>query len=235
MDGPWHLDPLHIVLRLGLSLLLGGVIGIERERSNHAAGFRTHILVCLGSTLIMLLSAYGFSAFANEVNVRMDPARLAAQVVSGIGFLGAGVILRNGISITGLTTAASLWVVAAIGLAAGAGFYIGAVVTTVFVLFNLLVLNKVEKRWFSVQKKYTLKLRAAASFPGMVELTDQLDRKNIKIIGLKSSKPSDQKDHEQQADQVLYALVLQVSKSEILPALIERLRNMPGVSEVQIS
>lgn len=92
-------------------MLLGGLIGFERERSNHAAGLRTHILVCLGSTLIMLLSIYGFSDFVDEINVRIDPARLATAVITGIGFLGAGTILFTGKSITGLTTAASIWVV----------------------------------------------------------------------------------------------------------------------------
>src|SRR5690625_663261 len=113
---PWYISLYEIVFRLGLALFLGGAIGFEREKSNRAAGFRTNILVCMGSALIMLLSMYGFTQFTNEFNVRMDPARLAAQVISGIGFLGAGVILFNGYSITGLTTAATLWVVAGIGL-----------------------------------------------------------------------------------------------------------------------
>lgn len=124
MTNPWVIDQVHITIRLVLALFLGGLIGFEREVSSHAAGLRTHILVCVGSALVMLLSMYGFSAFVNEVNVRLDPSRLAAQVISGIGFLGAGTIIFNGRSITGLTTAASLWVVAGIGLAVGAGFII---------------------------------------------------------------------------------------------------------------
>ncbi|MFE5322130.1 MgtC/SapB family protein [Paenibacillus sp. NPDC056579] len=141
----WEITHWELVLRMILAVVLGGLIGIEREWSNHAAGFRTHILVCLGSTTIMLLSAYGFSQFVNEANVRMDPARLAAQVISGIGFLGAGAILRNGNMIKGLTTAASVWVVAAIGLSVGAGFYTGAMVCTLLVLVSLFLLNKWEK------------------------------------------------------------------------------------------
>lgn len=122
--GLWNISYVDLSLRIVISLLLGGLIGLEREWHNHAAGFRTHILVCVGSTMIMLLSIYGFGDFSNEYNVRMDPARLAAQVVSGIGFLGAGAIIRNGSSISGLTTAASIWVVAAIGLCVGAGFFL---------------------------------------------------------------------------------------------------------------
>lgn len=133
-------------LRIFISILLGGVIGMERELGSHAAGFRTHILVCLGASLVMMLSIYGFSAFVFEANVRMDPARLAAQVVSGIGFLGAGTILRTGRTVSGLTTAASLWVVAAIGLSVGAGFYYAAGLTTAAVLVSLFVLNKLEQR-----------------------------------------------------------------------------------------
>ncbi|WP_218093943.1 MgtC/SapB family protein [Paenibacillus solanacearum] len=128
-----------------LAVCLGGLVGLEREWNNHAAGLRTHILVCIGSAAIMLLSVYGFAAFVNETNVRTDPARLAAQVISGIGFLGAGTIMRTGSTVSGLTTAASVWVVAAIGLCVGAGFYYVAVLSTVMVLISLFVLNKWEK------------------------------------------------------------------------------------------
>lgn len=130
---------LEIVGRLLLALLLGGLIGLERETLGRSAGLRTHILVSVGSALIMLISAYGFPSG--------DPARLAAQVVSGIGFLGAGTIMREGATVRGLTTAASLWVVAGIGLAAGAGFYFGAALATLMVYFSLKALNKVEHRF----------------------------------------------------------------------------------------
>lgn len=141
----WYISEWELTIRILAAMVIGGLIGLEREFGQHSAGFRTHILVCLGSALIMLLSIYGFSAFVYEPNVRTDPARLAAQVISGIGFLGAGTILRTGNSITGLTTAASLWVVAALGLAVGAGFYYGAALTAVLVLVCLFVLNKFEK------------------------------------------------------------------------------------------
>ncbi|MRH41133.1 hypothetical protein GH741_00405 [Aquibacillus halophilus] len=141
----WQITEVEISIRLVIALVLGGAIGLERELGSHHAGFRTHILVCLGSALIVLLSIYGFSQFANEPNVRMDPARLAAQVISGIGFLGAGTILRTGKIVSGLTTAASLWVSAAIGLAVGAGFYFAAILSTALVLISLFALSKMEK------------------------------------------------------------------------------------------
>lgn len=157
---PWFIDNTHMLLRMGLALLLGGLIGFEREQSNHAAGLRTNTLVCLGSCLLMMLSMYGFGDFANETNVRLDPARLAAQVITGIGFLGAGTILFTGKSITGLTTAASLWVVSAIGLAVGAGFYLGAVTATVSVFFILWAMNKVEKRFLKGKREQMIRIYA---------------------------------------------------------------------------
>lgn len=161
MTNPWVIDTVSILLRLLLAMLLGGLIGFERERSNHAAGLRTHILVCLGSTLIMLLSIYGFSDFVDEINVRIDPARLATAVITGIGFLGAGTILFTGKSITGLTTAASIWVVGAVGLAVGAGFYFASIVSTVLILLNLVVFNKLEQRYIRGSKLHLITLHAA--------------------------------------------------------------------------
>jgi putative Mg2+ transporter-C (MgtC) family protein len=122
-------------LRLVLSAAFGGAIGLEREINGHPAGVRTHLLVCLGSALFTVLSIYGFGPTGAGTGV--DPSRVAAQIVSGIGFLGAGAILKDGFSIRGLTTAASLWVVAAIGMAAGAGYWSAALIATALVLFFL--------------------------------------------------------------------------------------------------
>jgi putative Mg2+ transporter-C (MgtC) family protein len=131
-----------ILLRLVLSLILGGLIGLEREMHRRSAGLRTHILVCLGSCLIMLTSVYVFDIYINKVP--LDPARIAANVVTGIGFLGAGAIIRDREGVRGLTTAASLWVVAGIGLAIGCGFYSGGVFTTVLALIALFILRQAE-------------------------------------------------------------------------------------------
>jgi putative Mg2+ transporter-C (MgtC) family protein len=131
---------LETIGRILLAVFLSGIVGLEREAKGRAAGLRTHILVSVGSTLIMLLGLYlGGSD-------RTDPTRLAAQVVSGIGFLGAGTIVQSRDSIRGLTTAASLWASAGIGLAVGAGFYLGAVWTTGVVLATLILLSSVERR-----------------------------------------------------------------------------------------
>ena len=123
---------LYIVVRLILALILGGLIGKERGQLNRPAGLRTHMIVCSASALIMLLGSFMAVNYPN-----IDITRLAAQVVSGVGFLGAGAILKDGFSVRGLTTAATLWVVACIGLAVGGGFYIGGIVTTLLVYGTL--------------------------------------------------------------------------------------------------
>lgn len=132
-------------LRLMLACLLGGVIGYEREQTHRPAGFRTHILVCVGSALVMVTSEYLFRKYSGIVN--MDPARLGAQVISGIGFLGAGTIMREGFNVKGLTTAASLWTVCCVGLAAGSGYYEGAVLATLIVFLTLITLKRLENHF----------------------------------------------------------------------------------------
>jgi putative Mg2+ transporter-C (MgtC) family protein len=128
-----------IAIRIAVAALLTGAVGLERELREHAAGLRTHMLVGVGSALFTIVSAYGWQDFTfdRDLGTVLDPTRIAAQIVTGIGFLGAGAIIRQGISIRGLTTAAGLWVAAAIGLAAGAGFYSAAFITTGVVLVGL--------------------------------------------------------------------------------------------------
>jgi putative Mg2+ transporter-C (MgtC) family protein len=139
---------LDVALRIGLAGVLAGSIGLERELRDREAGLRTHLLVGVGAALFTLVSAYGFSDFRYGIDTgfTLDPTRISAQIVTGIGFLGAGAIIRQGLSVRGLTTAATLWVVAAIGMAAGAGYYSGAVLTTVLVLVALWPLRIVAHR-----------------------------------------------------------------------------------------
>ncbi len=129
----------HVLLRLSIAAALGGAIGFERELRERQAGLHTHLVVCLGSALFTLVSAYGFREFLVHGGslVRTDPTRIAAQIVSGIGFLGAGAIIRQGLSVRGLTTAATLWLVAAIGMASGAGYYDAAIIATLGALLTL--------------------------------------------------------------------------------------------------
>ncbi len=134
-----------VMARLIWAVILGGLVGLEREMRRRSAGLRTHILVCVGSTLIMLTSIYVFDIYKDAANV--DPSRIAAGIVTGIGFLGAGAIIRSGSGVHGLTTAASLWVVAGIGMSVGCGFYDAAFVSTALVLIILLIIRNFENRF----------------------------------------------------------------------------------------
>ncbi|QTD94475.1 MgtC/SapB family protein [Burkholderia anthina] len=144
--------------RLLLAALLGSIVGLERERLNWAAGLRTHMLVCVGSALVMLVSTFGFEDVRGQSGVVLDPSRVAAQVVSGIGFLGAGSILLRGEVVRGLTTAASLWAVAGLGLAAGGGMYVASIGATAIVLVILAGMKPLERRFIAQRQQRTLRL-----------------------------------------------------------------------------
>jgi putative Mg2+ transporter-C (MgtC) family protein len=135
-----------MILRLIVAAVLGSIIGADREKLSWAAGLRTHMLVCVGACLLMIVSAFGFADILGTPHVILDPSRIAAQVVSGIGFLGAGSILLRGEIVRGLTTAASLWAVAAIGLAVGSGLYVESVAATALILIILAGIKPVEER-----------------------------------------------------------------------------------------
>jgi putative Mg2+ transporter-C (MgtC) family protein len=137
------------LLRLVIAAALGGAIGLERELRDHEAGFRTHLLVSLGACVFTLVSAYAWTdwTFSTQQGVVFDPTRIAAQIVTGIGFLGAGAIIVRGISVRGLTTAATLWVVAAIGMAAGTGYYVVGIGAAVLVLVSLGPLKLISTRF----------------------------------------------------------------------------------------
>jgi putative Mg2+ transporter-C (MgtC) family protein len=159
------------LLRVVIAAALGGAVGLERELRDREAGFRTHMLVSIGSALFTIVSAYAFRDFlvSGTAVVRADPTRIAAQIVTGIGFLGAGAIIRQGLSVRGLTTAATLWVVAAIGMAVGAGYYGGAVITTAVVLISLWPLRILAHRAtarFRVQTSTLVVQLPAGASPG---------------------------------------------------------------------
>lgn len=163
--------------------VLGGLIGYQRESSRRPAGLRTHILVCVGSALVMVTSEYIFEVYKGITT--LDPARLGAQVISGIGFLGAGTILRDGSTIKGLTTAAGLWAVSCIGIAIGAGFYSGGITAALLVYLTLLI----SKDWDVVMdaKGYSKKIKISVpNTPGAIgKIESIMDEKNIKIKSMK--------------------------------------------------
>jgi putative Mg2+ transporter-C (MgtC) family protein len=145
------LTDFQVITRLVLSVVFSGLIGIERQIHRRTAGLRTHILVCMGSCLIMLTSLYIFDIYKNVA--QLDPTRIAAGVITGVGFLGAGAIIIQGQGVKGLTTAASLWTVAGISLAVGCGFYIAAIVTTILTLTVLFFLRYVEGMLIGKEEK----------------------------------------------------------------------------------
>jgi putative Mg2+ transporter-C (MgtC) family protein len=181
-------------LRLLFACALGGAIGFERELRDREAGIRTHLLVSLGSALFTIVSAYGFHEFLTGGGniVRADPSRIAAQIVTGIGFLGAGAIIREGLSVRGLTTAATLWVVAAIGMACGAGYYWPAAASTALTLFALWPLRILAYRFIERIKpeedRLTIELQEGHSLAQLlanvhgvrhIEVDDEPDRRVV--------------------------------------------------------
>ncbi|MDQ0160436.1 putative Mg2+ transporter-C (MgtC) family protein [Alkalibacillus salilacus] len=187
-----------MLYRVLLATVLCGLIGFERELKNHQAGFRTHILVGVGACVMMLLSVYGFDPYINDHDtVRFDPARIPSYVISGIGFLGAGTILVHGMTIRGLTTAASIWTVAGLGLVIGAGMYALGILATLVVLLSLIFLNSFEKLFTRHKDKNQLHLliNQEAHIGEILDLleefrlqikrmeikSDEMDRRNVHI------------------------------------------------------
>jgi putative Mg2+ transporter-C (MgtC) family protein len=190
------LDADELLLRLALASALGGLIGVERELREREAGLRTHLLVAVGSALFTIVGAYGFHDFLDSgANVvRTDPTRIAAQIVTGIGFLGAGAIIRQGLSVRGLTTAATLWVVAAVGMACGAGYYDAAVITTTLVLLALYPLRIIAYRMlirFRPEDGRLLVEIPAGQPPG--EVIDEVEKLGARIESLEVSQEGDRR------------------------------------------
>lgn len=231
----FQLDTQTMLMRLLFAALLGGLIGWERERRNKQAGLKTHLLVAVGSTLIMLTSIYGFdSALINHPNARFDPARLAAQVVSGIGFLGAGAILRRSNHIiSGLTTAATLWVAAAIGLSVGSGFYWPAIITTAIVLVSTLVLNKLESKFLFIKKSGSLKIIIeAGDRPVHVStITELLQKANMTVEGMIVNNDTMEDD----STKVTMEFRVYSFNSKGINGLFEQLWQVEGIKQVRMN
>lgn len=181
-----------ILIRLALASLFGALIGLERERKDWAAGLRTHMMVCVGSCLIMIVSAFGFTDILGTEHVALDPSRIAAQVISGIGFIGAGAILflKQG-TIRGLTTASGLWTVAAIGLATGGGMYFAASSTTIIALIILWALQPLERRFFNKFKHKTLRIITTLNVDNTALLHNLLNNDELKIESFTLEKSDD--------------------------------------------
>jgi putative Mg2+ transporter-C (MgtC) family protein len=175
-----------VLIRLLIAALLGSVVGFERERrSAWAAGLRTHMLVCLGAALFMITSALGFTDVLTGTHVMLDPSRVAAQVASGIGFLGAGTIILRRKIVHGLTTAASIWSVAAVGLAVGGGLYTAAAGATAIMIAILAGMRPVERKLFQQAKLQTVTLDVTRWNDTVLELRNICSRTGVTVQGMK--------------------------------------------------
>lgn len=223
------------VTRLLLAAVLAGLIGWEREAQHRPAGLRTHMLVAIGSALLMIVSQ---SIFLQYYTVgRVDPGRIAAQVVSGIGFLGAGTILREGPTIRGLTTAASLWVAAAIGLAVGAGLMTGALVTTVVTLVALRLLPRVEAKMQRRGRQQWLRLHVYDQPGRLGQIGAVLGAEQVNISQIEIAPSSGPGVEEQNGDGAAVAavrLLVELPKGRDLLALMQTLRHVDGVIVVEV-
>jgi putative Mg2+ transporter-C (MgtC) family protein len=214
------------LLRLFVAAVLGSLIGFERERLLWAAGIRTHMLVCVGACLFMIVSAYGFTPVLGP-NVVLDPSRVAAQVVSGIGFLGAGAILARGEIIKGLTTAASIWTVAAIGLAVGGGLYFAAGVSTAVILAILAGVKPLEQMYRDRNQSCRLVIEAThgSLTPDLVKRTVGVRTGQIKRFVVKPGE-------EEGIDEV--TLILSRVASQDAQIVAEKLQSLSNVNQVSI-
>ena len=176
------LSPTAVLLRLAVATLLGALVGLERERLERAAGLRTHALVALASALILIVSAYSFTDVGSTMR---DPTRMAAQVVSGIGFLGAGVIIFRKNAVRGLTTAASIWAVSGLGLAAGGGLFVAAGVATGFILFVQAGLRPLERRIFAHHQQHRLELRLRRGAGRLAAVEQAIAAAGVRLRGLR--------------------------------------------------
>lgn len=212
---------IEIILKLFLAFILGGVIGYEREHIGRPAGLRTHVLVCVGAALVQItaLDFYdlnpGYSA---------DPFRMGAQVISGIGFLGAGTIIKEGASVKGLTTAATLWSVACVGLAAGTGMYIEAITATLLLYIGLKGLKRVEQKMTKAADTITMQLLAADS-PGIIgKIGSTLGALEISILGI---------DIQQIESDILIEFSLKPTKIVSQTVITEELYKIPLVKNIK--
>ena len=214
---------LAVILRILAAVLLGGMIGLEREMKNRAAGLRTYILVCVGACMIMLTNQYIYQSFGTG-----DPVRMGAQVVSGIGFLGAGtIIVTKRSQIKGLTTAAGLWATAGLGLALGIGFYEAAFAGTLAILFVITLMQGMDDR----MHRKTPRLDIFIEINREHTLSDFL--RQVKTMKIEASNFQREQDSETQTDVRAYSVTLKLPKRRNHSAVLEELMHIPGVEYIE--
>lgn len=220
-----EITPLTAAIKLTCSFLLGAVIGTERQMRRHEAGIRTFTLICIGATAAMLTSIWIPQIYPDFLNG--DPGRIAAQVLSGIGFLGAGAIIQSKGSIRGLTTAACIWVVAVIGLTIGAGMYLTAILTTLLTLFVLITLERLEKKMWIAGVNKILIITCNTSAPDMENIRKILLSENIYIVSI-----SYENDYEK--DEAIISYTVHVKSRSSYKDLFMNLRLLGYIKQIKL-
>jgi putative Mg2+ transporter-C (MgtC) family protein len=212
-----------VIIKLSLALLLGGMVGFEREYKSRPAGLRTHILVCVGAALVQITSINFYNNQQGLYNV--DPMRLAAQVISGIGFLGAGTILKEGANIRGLTTAASIWVVACIGLTVGTGLYMEASLATLFIFIALRGFKKIEDRIGKAKKSIYMQV-VADNVPGKLgQIGSTIGLLGVSITNVEMQNGEDKL--------VIIDLTLKQSYDITVDKIADKIMSLDGIKEIK--
>lgn len=211
-----------MLIKLTLAVILGGMVGYEREHRSSPAGLRTHILVCIGATLVQITAFDFYYSHRSQLNI--DPLRMGAQVVSGIGFLGAGTIIKEGANIRGLTTAASLWAVGCLGITIGTGLYIEAVAATIFIYASLEGLRRIERRIAREKRKLWISIMVEGSGGRLLDVANMLDFMGIDAENVESEKLD---------ERVNIKFELKVPGHITDERLMEKLMLLDGVSSVK--
>ncbi|PGL08676.1 methyltransferase [Bacillus cereus] len=216
------------IIRIGVAGLLGAMIGIEREIRSKEAGLKTHFLVAVGSALIMVVSKYAFSDIVFEEHMSLDPSRIAAQVVSGVGFLGAGTIIIQKQAVKGLTTAAGLWATAGIGLAIGAGMHVVGIGATILVLIGLEIVSRIFKVQFLFPQNITVQM-FVNKHEAVQQILETLQVKGIPIL-------SYEVEASQQSTETVYKVGMQLKNisSEEKNEFIQHMQTLPEVTFIKL-
>ncbi len=224
-----ELDFGQVLIRIILAMVIGALIGAERESIQKPAGLRTHMLVCVGAAVVMLTGYYCFQTFGGN-----DPTRMAAQVVSGIGFLGAGTIIREGFSVRGLTTAASLWAVASLGLAVGAGFYKVSIIGAAAIYFTLSVFERLESHINRRHSRSYVELFCTDANTVMASINALMEEHRFRAVDIKISEGG--RKGKKEGYNISFVIKSDhTAKNDIHPGnLIAQMKAMEGVSDILI-
>lgn len=214
-----------ILLKLLIAFMLSLIIGIEREIIHKPAGIKTHCLICISSTLVMSIGTYMYNLYG----LAIDPSRLPAQILAGIGFVGAGTIIREGFTVRGITTAASLLAMTCVGLAVGVGYYEGAIYTTLFIFLILCFTSPVQTVISKTRKLSLFTITANKTKGAVAEIQNLFEENNLEVLNIKQLKASDGSEN------MLFKFLVRINNSKLKENLISAICSLPYVKEVYVS